>query len=79
VHAVSLTPHARIFAFKNRSYLGEFEAGFKKALARASGAQGVLFDKQKPKGRKSRDTVPLTEVTFWQLPISASTFPTICF
>jgi hypothetical protein len=34
-----------IFAFeKNRSYLGEFEAEFKNALARQSGAQGVLFD-----------------------------------
>jgi hypothetical protein len=33
-----------IFAFENRSwYLGEFEAEFKKALARESGSQGVLF------------------------------------
>jgi hypothetical protein len=30
-----------IFAFENRSYLGEFEAEFKKALAHESGAQGV--------------------------------------
>jgi hypothetical protein len=30
-----------IFAFKNRSYLGECETEFKKA--RESGAQGVLF------------------------------------
>jgi hypothetical protein len=35
-----------IFAFDNRSYLGEFEAEFKKALARESGAQGVLFDEK---------------------------------
>jgi hypothetical protein len=48
-----------IFAFENRSYLGEFEAEFKKALARESGAQGVLFD-EKIEGRKSRDTVPLS-------------------
>jgi hypothetical protein len=27
-----------IFVFENRSYLGEFEAEFKKALARESGA-----------------------------------------
>jgi hypothetical protein len=33
-----------IFAFENRSYIGEFEAEFKKALARESGAHGVLFD-----------------------------------
>jgi hypothetical protein len=37
-----------IFAFENRSYLGEFEAEFKKALARESGAQGVLFAEKKP-------------------------------
>jgi hypothetical protein len=37
-----------IFAFENRSYLGEFEAEFKKALARESRAQGVLFD-EKPR------------------------------
>jgi hypothetical protein len=35
-----------IFAFENRSYLGEFEAEFKKSLARESGAQGVLFDEK---------------------------------
>jgi hypothetical protein len=35
-----------IFAFENRSYLGEFKAEFKKALARESGAQGVLFDEK---------------------------------
>jgi hypothetical protein len=28
-------------------YLGEFEAEFKKALARESGAQGVLFEEKK--------------------------------
>jgi hypothetical protein len=33
--------------FENRSYLSEFEAEFKKALARESGAQGVLFDEKK--------------------------------
>jgi hypothetical protein len=50
----------KIFAFENRSYLGEFEAEFKKALAHESGAQGVLFDEEKKtEGRKSRDTVPL--------------------
>jgi hypothetical protein len=37
------------FAFENRSYLGEFEAEFKKALARELGAPGVLFDNKKPK------------------------------
>jgi hypothetical protein len=52
-------PACTIFAFENRSYLGEFDADFKKALARESGAQGVLFD-EKTEGRKSRDTVPLT-------------------
>jgi hypothetical protein len=40
---VSLTPHA----FENRSYLGEFEAEFKKALAREAGGQGVLLDEKK--------------------------------
>jgi hypothetical protein len=30
-------------------YLGDFEAEFKKALARESGAQGVLFDEKIPK------------------------------
>jgi hypothetical protein len=37
-----------ICVFENRSHLDEFEAEFKKALARESGAQGVLVDK-KPK------------------------------
>jgi hypothetical protein len=36
---------------ENRSYLGEFEAEFKKAFARESGAQGVLFDE---KNRRSK-------------------------
>jgi hypothetical protein len=40
-----------IFAFENRSYLGEFEAEFKKDLAPESGAQGVLFD-DKNRGSK---------------------------
>jgi hypothetical protein len=35
-----------ILTFKNRSYLGEFEAEFKKALALESRAQGVLFDEK---------------------------------
>jgi hypothetical protein len=51
-----------IFAFENRSYLGKFEAEFKKALARESGAQGVLYDGKKTEGRKSRDTVPLNKI-----------------
>jgi hypothetical protein len=44
-----------IFAFENRSYLGKFEAEFKKALARESEAQGYCFMK-KTEVRKSRDT-----------------------
>jgi hypothetical protein len=40
-----------IFAFENPSYLGKFEAEFKKALAHESGAQGVLFD-EKNRGSK---------------------------
>jgi hypothetical protein len=54
------TALAAIFAFKNRSYLSEFEAEFNKALARESGAQRVLFD-EKTEGRKSHDTtgIPL--------------------
>jgi hypothetical protein len=51
-----------MFAFENHSYLGEYEAEFKKALARESGAQGVLFD-EKTEGRKSRETVPLNVST----------------
>jgi hypothetical protein len=56
-HICAIDTACTIFAFENRSYLGEFEAEFKKALARESGAQGVLFD-EKSEGRKSRDTVP---------------------
>jgi hypothetical protein len=36
-----------IFGFEKRSYLGEFEAEFKKAQGRESGAQVVLFDEKK--------------------------------
>jgi hypothetical protein len=61
VHAASLTPHARFFAFENRSNVGEFEAELIKALARETRTQGVLFD-EKTEGRNSRDTVPLTSV-----------------
>jgi hypothetical protein len=39
-------------------YLSEFEAEFKKALGRESGAQGRFFD-EKIKGIKFRGTVPL--------------------
>jgi hypothetical protein len=39
------------FAFENWSYLGEFEAEFKKA--RESGAQGVIFDEKKTEGKKT--------------------------
>jgi hypothetical protein len=48
-----------IFAFKNRSYIGKFEAEFKKALAGESGAQGILFD-EKNRRSKYHDTVSLT-------------------
>jgi hypothetical protein len=41
----------KIFVFKNRSYLGEFEAELKNALARESGGRGVLFD-EKNRGSK---------------------------
>jgi hypothetical protein len=56
MHAVSLTPHASCmqchchwhdFALKNRSYLGEFEAEFKMALALESRAQELLFVEKK--------------------------------
>jgi hypothetical protein len=40
-------------ALENRSYLGEFEAEFKKALARESGAQGVLFDEKNQESKIS--------------------------
>jgi hypothetical protein len=49
-----------IFASENRLFLGEFEAEFKKALARESGAQGALFD-EKTEGRKFRDTAPFKQ------------------
>jgi hypothetical protein len=42
-----------IFAFENRSAIGEFQAEL--------GDQGVLFD-EKTEGRKSRDTVPLNSM-----------------
>jgi hypothetical protein len=47
---------------ENRLYLGKSKAEFKKALARDSGAQGVLFD-EKTEGRKSLDTVPLMKIS----------------
>jgi hypothetical protein len=51
VYAVSLTPHERFLRQKiDHISLDEFEAEFKKALARESGAQRVLFDKKKPEG-----------------------------
>jgi hypothetical protein len=51
------------FAFENRSYLGEFEAEFKRALSRESGAQEVLFDEKKPRVENLViDTVPLNLV-----------------
>jgi hypothetical protein len=51
VRVVTLITECTIFVFENRSYLGEIEAEFKKALARESGAQGVLFD-EKNRGSK---------------------------
>jgi hypothetical protein len=65
---VSLRSQARFFALENRSYLGEFEAEFKKALACESGPQGVLFD-EKTEGRKSLDTVPLRQLSVSKLRI----------
>jgi hypothetical protein len=58
-----MTPHAKIFsckifAFENRSYLGEFEAEFKKALARES----VFDEKKNTEGIKSPDIVPLRRI-----------------
>jgi hypothetical protein len=38
-----------IFAFGNRSYLGDFEAEFKKALARESGPRWYCLMGKKPK------------------------------
>jgi hypothetical protein len=46
--------NARFFAFENRSYLGEFEAEFKKAWARESGAQGGIIWWKKPRVEISR-------------------------
>jgi hypothetical protein len=40
-------------------FLSKFEAIFKKALTRVSGAYGELFD-EKTRGRKSHVRVPLT-------------------
>jgi hypothetical protein len=45
-----------IFVFENRSYLDEFEAEFKKALARESGAR-YCFRLKKPMVEKSGYTV----------------------
>jgi hypothetical protein len=42
-----------ISAFENRSYIGEFAAEFKKALAHESGAQGVRFDGKKRRSKIS--------------------------
>jgi hypothetical protein len=50
-HAQSTTIPMALAAFENRSYLGDFAAEFKKALARESEAQGVLFDE---KNRRSK-------------------------
>jgi hypothetical protein len=46
-----MTQHITIFASENQSCLSEFKAEFQKALARESGAQGVLFD---GKNRRSK-------------------------
>jgi hypothetical protein len=51
----SFTPHARFL----RQKIDHSSAEFKKA--RESGAQGVLYDEKKTEGRKSRDTVPLSQ------------------
>jgi hypothetical protein len=51
VHVVIIGTACTIFVFENRSYLGEFEAEFRKAFARESGAQEVLFD-EKNRGSK---------------------------
>jgi hypothetical protein len=40
-------------------YLSEFEAMFKKAFTRVSGAKGEFFDEKKTCGRKSRIRVLL--------------------
>jgi hypothetical protein len=59
VHAVSLTLHARFLRSKIDHISAKFEDELKKAVARESGAQEVLFDEKKTEGRKSHDTVPL--------------------
>jgi hypothetical protein len=49
------------FGRKNRSYLGELEAEFKKTLAREYwGPRDIVWWKKNTKGQKSRDTFPLT-------------------
>jgi hypothetical protein len=48
----------KIFALEIRTYLGDFEAEFKKALAVNKGPRGYCLMKR-TEGRKSRDTVPL--------------------
>jgi hypothetical protein len=60
VHAVSLTPHALFLRLKIDYISANSVQNYKKALARESGAQGVLFD-ERNRGRKSRDTVPLKD------------------
>jgi hypothetical protein len=55
-----------IFASENGAYLGEFEADFKKDLARESGAQGVFFDE---KNRRSKIS--------WHCPFKHSQTPTV--
>jgi hypothetical protein len=55
---MSLTPHAQFLRSKI-DHISANSKQIKKALARESGAQGVLFD-EKTEGRKSRDTVPLS-------------------
>jgi hypothetical protein len=44
--------------FCAQAYLGEFEAGFKKALPRESGPKGVFFD-EKTEGQQSHEIVSL--------------------
>jgi hypothetical protein len=51
----------------------KIEAEYKKASARESGAQGVLFD-EKTKGKKFRDTVLLT-INAAQKKIAAISIP----
>jgi hypothetical protein len=47
VHAVSLTPHARCLRAKIDHISLNSKQNFKKAVARESGAQGVLFDENR--------------------------------